>query len=222
MIRYFFTSTGKKYLMAISGLALFGFIVMHLVGNLRIFFGPESLNRYAALLRTFGEFFWAARLGLIALTGVHILTAVSLTLENRAARPQAYANRTYIKASYASRTMYLSGFIVLAFLLYHIAHFTLHIVHPQLSHALDAQGRPDVYRMVVLSFQQPLITLLYIVANLLLGAHMSHGLYSMLQSLGILHESVRSKWRMVAQAIGYSIFLGYASIPLSVWLGIVK
>lgn len=216
------SSTGKKYLMAISGLALVGFIAGHLAGNLQIFLGAEAVNRYAAFLHSTGEILWVARIGLIAMVLIHIVTAISLTLENRAARPQAYAGKSYIEASYASRTMPMSGLIILAYLVYHLLHFTLHKIHPEFAGGVDALGRPDVYRMVVSSFQQPAIALIYIIANCLLGMHLSHGLYSMVQSLGFLRESARPGLRLGARVAGFAIFAGYASIPLSVWLGIVK
>ena len=208
--------------MAASGAALFGFIVAHLAGNLQIFEGPEALNRYSAFLKSTGELLWIARIGLISMAAIHIWTATSLTLENRIARPTAYAKKNYIEASYASRTMHWSGVIVLFYVIYHLMHFTFRSIHPEFSHFVDGQGRPDVYRMVVMSFQEPQIALLYIIANLLLGMHLSHGLYSMFQSLGLVGEGARPKLRAVACIVGYGIFLGYASIPLSVWLGIVK
>src|SRR5260221_14102596 len=104
--------------MSISGLALFGFIVMHMVGNLQIFLGPEALNRYSAFLKSTGELLWIARIGLLVMVGIHIWTATSLTLENRAARPISYAQKDYVKASYASRTMHVSGIIILVYLIY--------------------------------------------------------------------------------------------------------
>ena len=208
--------------MAVSGAALFAFIIAHLLGNLKIFLGPESLNSYSAFLRSTGELLWVARIGLIVMAAIHIWTAVALTLENRAARPEAYAHKDYIEASYASRTMHLSGIIILAYLVYHLMHFTFLSIHPEFSHFSDAQGRHDVYRMVVMSFQQPPIVVIYIVANLLLGMHLSHGIYSMFQSLGLVSEGVRPGLRTAAYVVGYGIFLGYAAIPLSVWLGIVK
>jgi len=219
---YFSSSTGKKFLMAVSGIALFGFIVGHLLGNLQIFLGPEALNRYSAFLKSTGEFLWAARIGLLVMVGIHIWTAVSLTLENRAARPIGYAQKDYIKASYASRTMHMSGLLLFAYIIYHLMHFTFLKVHSQYGNYCDDLGRHDVYRMVVLSFQQPLIAITYIIANFLLGMHLSHGLYSMFQSLGLVGEESRPKLQLAANVVGYGIFVGYASIPLSVWLGLVK
>jgi succinate dehydrogenase / fumarate reductase cytochrome b subunit len=222
MMSYFSSSTGKKVLMAVSGAALVGFIIAHLVGNLKIFFGPESINSYSAFLKSIGEFLWVARMGLLVMVAVHIWTAVSLTLENRTARPQGYTKKEFIAASYASRTMHLSGIIILAYIVYHLMHFTFLRIHPELTQVTDAKGRHDVYRMVVSSFQVPSIALFYIFANFLLGMHLSHGLYSMFQSLGLIREEVYPKLRMAAYVVGYGIFIGFASIPLSILLGIVR
>jgi len=222
MKTWIWTSTGKKFLMAASGLVLFTFIIGHLVGNLQIFLGPEAVNRYAAFLKSTGELLWVARIGLLAAVVIHIWTAISLTLENRAARPVAYVNKNYIKASYASRTMHVSGLIVLAYLIYHLLHFTVRSVHPEYGHLVDPNGRHDVYSMMVLSFQQPLIAIVYIVANFLLATHLSHGIYSMFQSLGFVGEAVRPKLKTASVIFGYVIFLGFASIPAGVLFGLAK
>jgi len=222
MLRYFGSSTGKKLLMAATGTALFAFVIGHLLGNLQVFLGPEELNRYSAFLHSTGELLWLARIGLLFMVIVHIWTATALTLENLAARPAAYAARDYIEASYASRTMPWSGLMAAAFIVYHLMHFSFRSVHPELTHYTDALGRPDVYRMVVTSFQQPAITIVYIAANFLLGMHLSHGLYSAFQSLGILTDDLRTRLRALSYVIGYGMFLGYASIPLSILLGIVR
>jgi succinate dehydrogenase / fumarate reductase cytochrome b subunit len=219
---YLRSSTGQKFLMAVSGLALLAFVIAHLLGNLQIFLGPDALNRYSAFLKSTGELLWMARIGLLAMVAIHIWTAVALTLENRAARPIPYARKDYIEASYASRTMHISGLIVLAYILYHLLHFTFGRVHPELTHFLDSQGRPDVYRMVVASFQQPAIAVIYMLANFLLGTHLGHGIYSGLQSLGFMTETIRPKVRILSVLIGYGIFVGYAAIPLAVLLGVVK
>ena len=219
---FFWTSTGKKFLMGASGLALVGFIVGHLVGNLQMFLGQEAVNRYAAFLKSTGEILWVVRFGLIALAVTHIVTAVSLSLENAAARPVGYAVKTYKEATYASRTMKASGLIVLAFLGYHLAHYTLMITHPEYHHLIDAQGRHDVYSMVVLGFSRPWISAWYILGVFLLGMHLSHGLYSMFQSLGIQTDTLRKRVRPAAIAIGWLIFLGFASIPAGVLAGLIR
>jgi succinate dehydrogenase / fumarate reductase cytochrome b subunit len=219
---YFWTSTGKKFLMAVSGLALVGFIVGHLVGNLQMFLGQEAVNRYAAFLKSTGELLWVARLGLIAMVVTHIVTAIALTIENAAARPVEYAVKSYKEATYASRTMKVSGIIVLAFLGYHLAHFTLLVTHPEYHHLLDAQGRHDVYSMVVMGFQNPWISGFYILGTFLLGMHLSHGIYSLFQSLGFQTIALRNRIRPAAIAAGWLLFLGFASIPLGVLAGIIR
>lgn len=219
---FFWTSAGKKFLMGASGLALVGFIVGHLVGNLQMFLGQEAVNRYAAFLKSTGEILWVVRFGLIALAVTHIVTAVSLSLENAAARPVGYAVKTYKEATYASRTMKASGLIVLAFLGYHLAHYTLMITHPEYHHLIDAQGRHDVYSMVVLGFSRPWISAWYLLGVFLLGMHLSHGLYSMFQSLGIQTDALRKRVRPAAIAIGWLIFLGFASIPAGVLAGLIR
>jgi len=208
--------------MAISGASLFAFIIGHLLGNLQVFLGPEELNRYSAFLHSTGELLWFARGGLLVMVFVHVWTATALTLENRAARPTAYAAKDYIEASYASRTMHWSGILVAAYIIYHLMHFTFRSVHPELSHFTDALGRPDVYRMVVMSFQQPSIAIVYVLANFLLGMHLSHGIYSAFQSLGLLTDELRIGLRALSCVIGYGIFLGYASIPLCILFGVVR
>lgn len=219
---FFWTSTGKKFLMGVSGLALVGFVVGHLIGNLQMFLGQEAVNRYAAFLKSTGEILWVVRFGLIALTVTHIATAISLSLENAAARPIGYAAKTYKEATYASRTMKVSGLIVLAFLAYHLAHYTLLITHPEYHHLVDPQGRHDVYSMVVLGFSRPWISAWYILGVFLLGMHLTHGLYSMFQSLGLQTETLRKRVRPAALLVGWLLFLGFASIPAGVLVGLIR
>lgn len=208
--------------MAVSGLALFGFIVGHLAGNLQIFLGQEKINAYAAFLKSYPGALWAARIGLLVMAVIHVWAAVKLALENRAARPVAYAGHKFRKATYASRTMHYSGFIVLAYIVYHLMHFTFGGAHAQYFHLQDAQGRHDVYSMMVLSFQQPAITIAYIIAMLLLGWHLSHGLSSLFQTVGLNNDRLRRRLSWGGSLVAWAIFLGYSAIPLGVWLGFVK
>jgi len=208
--------------MAASGLILFFFVIGHLLGNLQMFLGPDKINTYSQFLKNLGELLWVARITLLAAVAIHIVTAVSLTLENRAARPVAYANKKYVKASYASRTMAVSGTIVLAFIIYHLLQFTLMVTHPGYQHLVDAKGRHDVYSMVVMGFSNPVISAWYILSVFLLCAHLSHGIYSALQSLGFHTETSRAWVSLWGSRFAWLLFIGYASIPLSVLLGIIK
>ena len=190
--RPFSTSVGKKVLMAASGAALAGFVVAHLAGNLQIFLGQEAVNRYAHFLKSTPGLLWSARLFLLAMGALHVVTSAQLNREARAARPEPYAGKAYIKASPASRTMFASGLIILGFIVYHLLHFTFLKLHPQYGQLTDALGRHDVYSMMVLSFLNPLICAAYIVPVFCLCLHLSHGLSSLFQSLGINTERSRA------------------------------
>lgn len=215
-------SVGKKVIMAVTGLALVGFILAHLLGNLTIFFGPDALNGYAKKLQNLGPFLWVARISLIGIVLAHILTAIKLTQENRAARPEGYQFKKVIQTSYAARTMPMSGLIILAFIIFHLLHFTFKKTHPEISHLMTAKGYHDVYSMVVLSFQKIEVVLVYVIAQILLAMHLSHGLSSLVQSLGLSNSSFRGKLEGAAKATCFIIFATYISIPLSCFFGIVK
>jgi len=220
--RHFASSVGKKFLMAVSGVVLVGFVAAHLLGNLQIFLGQEAINRYAAFLQSATDLLWPARLFLLAMVGTHIVTSIQLTLEADAARPTPYERKQFIQASLASRTMIYSGFLILGFIVYHLLHFTFLKVHPEYSHLTDARGRHDVYSMMVLSFQRPEICAAYIVPIFFLCFHLSHGISSMFQSLGFNTERTRAGLSAWGARLAWLLFLGYASIPLACFFGWVK
>jgi succinate dehydrogenase / fumarate reductase cytochrome b subunit len=221
----FTSSLGKKYIMAISGGALFLFVVGHLLGNLQIFLGPNAINRYGAFLHANKEILWPTRLGLLLMVVLHIWAAVKLSAENKAARPIGYVdNPTPVAAGYASRTMLMSGLIIAAFVLYHLFHYTvqvrsLNFIGKDFQALHDAEGRHDVFRMMVAGFSQPLVSCFYIVAMGLLCLHLSHGVSATFQSVGFKND-VYGPWidRFAKIAAGV-IFLGYISIPVAVMLG---
>ena len=218
----FRSSVGRKTVMALSGLILFGFVVAHLLGNLLIFVGPEALNAYAVKLRTLGPMLWIVRLVLLASVLLHIETSVRLTIENRKARPQPYAVYRSGETTFAARTMMVSGVLLLAYLIYHLLHFTFRLVHPECSNTTDALGHHDVYQMAVLSFQQWPIVLAYLVGVWAVCVHLSHGIGSSPQTLGLNNEHTLSLFRWLGRLMAGAIFVGYASIPLSVLLGVVR
>lgn len=227
--RLFTTSLGKKFLMAVTGVGLFLFVVGHLIGNLQIFIpdGGEAINRYAHALKSNGGILWGARLGLLAFVAIHIWTSISLTIENRKARTQGYNVKEVVAASYASRTMIWSGVIIAAFVVYHLLHFTVLVEAVNLKgvdfHSLlDAKGRHDVHRMMVTGFSQPFVCLFYVVAIGLLCAHLSHGVSAMCQSLGIRNEVNDKCIDQFAKIAAIVIFVGYVSIPAAILLKIVK
>lgn len=216
------SSLGRKYLMALTGILLIGFLFAHLAGNLLIFAGPEALNAYAEKLRHLGPGLWAARLSLLALAGTHIVTSLQLAVENRRARPQPYAVVRHGTSTLAGRTMVLSGLLVLSYLVYHLAHFTWQTAHPAVAHLTDPSGRHDVYRMVVLSFQQPAIVLAYILGVGLVGLHLSHGIGSACQTLGVTNARIVETLRRAGRLLAWALFLGYSAIPAAVLLGAVQ
>ncbi|MFO1477663.1 MAG: succinate dehydrogenase cytochrome b subunit [Verrucomicrobiota bacterium] len=226
----FGSSLGKKYVMAISGCVLFLFVVGHLVGNLQVFLGPESINRYGHFLQSNLEVIWPARLVLLLMVGLHIWSAIRLSLENRSARPVPYGDYQPAGASYASRTMMWSGVIVLAFIVYHLMHYTLVISaingtgkdfmsRPEF---FDSEGRHDIFRMLVVGFSNPWVSGFYILAMGLLCLHLSHGISAMVQSLGLTLPAYRRTVEFAAGLVAGLIFLGYASIPTAILLGFGK
>ena len=214
LVRRIWDSTlGLKYIMAITGLALIGFLIVHIVGNLQVFSGPEKLNHYAEFLQSLGTPKWALRGGLLACVVLHIWSAARITLRARAARPIAYAYQATVKASYASRTMRVSGFIVFFFIAYHLLHFTGH---------LGVAASDSVYDMVVHGFQNPLIAGCYTIAMLLIGGHLSHGISSMFQSLGLTNTQYKPAIEAVGPVVAWTVTLAAVSIPVSIFLGSVK
>lgn len=222
------SSLGKKYIMAVSGCALFIFVIGHLVGNLQIFLGPEILNHYGHFLQSNWEIKWPARIGLLVLVILHIVSAVRLTAENRAARGADYDTYKPVGSSYASRTMMMSGLIIAAFVIYHLLHFTvcappgLNLTKPPVDfRTMDYPGdMHDVYGMVIAGFKVKIVSAFYIVAMALLCMHLSHGVSSMFQSLGWKKAYYKKLIDNGARAIAIAIFFGYVSIPLAVMAGV--
>jgi succinate dehydrogenase / fumarate reductase cytochrome b subunit len=213
--------------MAVTGFFLFLFVVGHLAGNLQVFLGPEALNRYGHFLQTNPELIWPARLGLLALVILHIWSASKLTLENRAARPIAYATYEPVAASYASRTMFMSGLIIFFFIIYHLLHFTVQVKYINLTGQsfidfTDPEKRHDIFKMLVVGFSNIWVSGFYILGMALLCLHLSHGTSSMFQSLGWKNEAYRPLLDKAAIVIAALIFLGYSSIPIAILLGYGK
>jgi succinate dehydrogenase / fumarate reductase cytochrome b subunit len=213
------TSLGRKLVVALSGLGLLGFVIAHLIGNLQIFLGQEAINAYALGLKQLGPILWVARFGLIATALVHVILSVQLAAANRAARPVRYRGSGNVQITPAARGMLLTGLVVLAFVGYHLAHLTWGLTHPEHYALRDAAGRQDVYSMMILSFRQPLVAGLYMVAVLLLGLHLVHGISSLLQTVGLNHPRYNGLMQAVGPLLGTLIALGYVTIPGAVLLG---
>ena len=213
--------------MAITGCALFVFVIGHLVGNLQIFMGPEVINRYGHFLQTNWEIKWPARIGLLVMVVLHIWSATRLTIENRAARAQRYVEFKPAGSSYASRTMMMSGLIIAAFVIYHLLHYTVTVPKINLTGQdfgtfMDAEGRHDIYKMMVVGFSNGWVSLFYIVGMALLCLHLSHGTSSMFQSMGWKKNYYKPLLDKGARMIAILIFAGYVSIPIAVLLGYGK
>ena len=219
-IGLFRTSVAKKFVMALTGLILVGFVLGHMLGNLQAFGPPEAINAYAYFLHQIlpWEVLWLVRIVLLAAVVLHIITAVLLVIENRRARPDAYERQRYMKASFAARTMKYSGLIVLVFIVFHLLHFTVQNIDPayqNLRYDLNGRDTQDVYAMLIYGFSNVWIAGFYIVAMSLLCWHLAHGVSSMFQSLGFRNEIWRSKLNRFALGYGLVIFLGFISIPVA-------
>lgn len=213
------TSIGSKTVMAVTGMMLFGFVLVHMLGNLQIFAGPDKLNAYAKGLADLGPLLWVARAGLLGLFALHLAAAYTIVRANRAARPDAYLSVKPQVTTYAARTMVYSGLLVLAFVVYHLAHFTFGWVAPSHAALLDASGRHDVYSMVVLGFRVPAIAISYVVAQAVLALHLSHGLSSAFQTLGVTHPRLAFLKAGFGRATAVLVFLGNVSMPLAALFG---
>jgi len=219
--RAYHSSLGKKYVMAITGLLLFLFVIVHMAGNLQVYLGREAMNAYAALLAAKPALLWTARVGLLIITMLHIISALQLAAENRAARPQNYAEGKPI-ATFASRTILVSGLIIFAFIVYHLMHFTLGVTNPDFADLQDPLGQHDVYQMVVEGFRNPYVSVFYIVSMGLLCLHLSHGVSSLFQSLGIRRKTTVASFNRFAQVSAFVIFVGNCSIPIAIMSGYVR
>ncbi len=214
-------SLGKKYFVAISGAVLLLFAVGHMLGNLQVFIGQDQMNTYAEKLQAMGPILWLIRGALIVIAILHIWFATKLKLENVAARPVPYAHKTWVEASLASRTMIWSGLLILAFIAYHLAHYTLHWTNPEYDKLVDSLGRKDVFSMVVFGFKNYIISGIYIIMMFLLALHLSHGTKSMFQSMGWNNARWEPRLHKLAWAVATILFLGYISIPIAIMLGVI-
>lgn len=218
----FGSTIGKKALMAITGAIIFGFTLGHMSGNLLVFAGPDAINAYAEFLHGNAALLWGTRFTLLLAVPLHIAMAVSLTRANRMARPQAYKRYQAQATSYAARTMRYGGVILLLFIVFHLLHYTVHVVDPSYDTLVDAEGRPDVYAKVLDGFSNPITVVAYLVAMASLGLHLSHGVWSMLQSLGLNHPKYNALRKQAAIGFALVLVAGFSAVPIAVLTGIVS
>ena len=211
------SSIGRKVIMAVTGAILFGFVMVHMLGNLQVYLGPEPINNYGVFLRQalHGTGIWIARAILLAAVLLHIWSATSLTLDSRRARPDGYRQQKWKESTYASRTMRWGGVILLLFIIYHLLHFTTGTVHQSF-----IEG--DVYHNFVAGFRSVPVSLFYIFAMLALGLHLRHGVWSMFQTLGVSHPRYIRMAHVGAWIFAAVIVIGNISFPLAVLAGIVR
>jgi succinate dehydrogenase / fumarate reductase cytochrome b subunit len=200
--------------MAATGAALFAFVLVHLAGNLQIFEGPEKFNGYARALHEFGPLLWVARIGLLIMAGLHIWSTIQLAGVKSRARPVAYVKYQSSTSTYASRSMYMSGPIIAAFVVYHLLQFTFGM-------GGTSYNPEDAYGNVIAGFRVPLIAIAYILAMALLCLHLRHGLWSALQTLGLHHPRYTPRLRVLATLIALAIFFGFISIPIAIMARVV-
>jgi len=219
---FYRSAIGKKAVMAVTGVILFGFVFIHMVGNLKLYLGPEHMNEYAESLRTMfmpivprEGVLWIARLVLLAAVVLHIHSAYAVTMMSREARPIAYQRREYVKGTYAARTMRWGGVIILFFIIYHLLHFTT-------GHAHRDFVPGDPYHNLVSGFQIWWVSAIYIIANLALGLHLYHGVWAMFSSVGVTHKRFDAWRRTFATVFAAIITIGNISFPLTVLAGLVR
>jgi succinate dehydrogenase / fumarate reductase, cytochrome b subunit len=218
----FTTSIGKKILVAVTGLMLVGFVLGHLTGNLLIFAGRDAINEYGHFLHTVGHGLgvWVARIGLLAATVLHVVLTIQLTRANRSAREQAYGKQHTQVASKSSRTMIFSGLTILAFIVYHLLHFTARVGNDYSTYTTSLHGETvhDVYRMVIAGFSWAPASIFYIIAMVLLCSHLSHGVASIPQTLGLGTHRTRPVFKTLGQLFALLVLVGNCSIPIAIWL----
>jgi succinate dehydrogenase / fumarate reductase cytochrome b subunit len=220
-MRFLKSMVGRKIVMAVSGLIMITFVVFHLIGNSTIYAG--WLNAYAEHLHALPPVVWPFRLVMLIALSAHVFFGILLTLENSAARPEGYAVKNTLRATFESRNMVWTGLLIGVFLLYHLLHFTFQVTNPEISarnHA-DFMGRPDVFMMVVRSFERLPISIVYLIAMGGLLLHLTHGIQSLFQTLGMNSERSMPVIAKGGTITAFILFLGYILIPLVILSGIL-
>ena len=217
-LRQFYGSmVGKKAVMGVTGLIGIGFVILHSLGNLLVFRGPDAINSYSHFLKSTGELLWGLRIVLIVAVVLHVIAAAQLTRQSRAARPVSYVKREPQAATIASRTMRWGGVLLLAFIVVHILHFTTGTIRPA-----GAFSRQDVYANVVTSFRIWWVALFYVVSMIALGLHLFHGAWSSVRSIGVSRVSAVPLRHRVSMALAILIWAAFTAVPVAVFSGLVR
>ena len=223
------SSIGRKWIVAISGLLMIGFVVVHMTGNLQMYAGtPDKINLYAHLLHSYPIILWAFRLGLIGVTALHIWGTISLARENRRAKPRQYAvtgRTSRLKVTWTSVTMVISGTVILGFVVFHLLHFTGQVVdksYASMETTVSGVAMHDVYRMVIKGFSNPWISGFYLLAMALLFSHLRHGAASVFQTFGLRDRQLVQVIEVGAWILAMALFVGFGSIPVGVMVGLIR
>lgn len=214
-------TVGRKLLMAVSGLVMVLFVIVHLLGNSSIFLGKEALNAYAHGLHSLGPLVWIFRIVMLAMLGIHLTFGILLTLENWAANPKKYAVNKKAKAGFSSETMIWTGALLLAFVVYHLLQFTFRVT-PDIVPEARLERPGDVYTMVVTSFRYVPISLVYVAGMVTLFLHMNHGIQSIFQTLGWNNDRIQPRFEALGKALSVLFLLGYSAIPVFILVGILN
>ena len=216
------TTIGKKVVMAVTGFILFGYVLLHMWGNLKIYYGQEAIDKYGVFLRAVGDplfaneqLLWLVRVVLLVSVVLHIWAVVSLWQRDRAARPVGYRTRKDVQSNYAALTMRWGGIIILLFVIFHVLDLTTGQANPNFHHG-------SIYNNIVASFSRPPVALFYILAMLAVGLHLYHGLWSMFQTLGLNTRRSNRLWRNVAIAAAVLVVAGNISVPIAVLVGFLR
>jgi len=221
LCRFTRSTIGLKAIMAVTGVIMFGYLVGHVTGNWLVFAGREKINAYSAFLHHAHLLLWGTRVLLLASVILHVWATARFLALRSEARPVAYGFKASHGSTFAARTMYWSGPVVLLFIIYHILHLTTGTVHPSF-HVNAETHQVDVYQNLVDGFKAPLASGIYIVGMLAIGLHLSHGLWSMLQTVGVNRPNWECTLRSLAVVLGMGICAGFIAVPAAVLLGIVK
>jgi succinate dehydrogenase / fumarate reductase cytochrome b subunit len=213
--RFYDSTIGKKAVMAVTGAVLFGYLIVHMLGNLQVFLGPEVMNHYAETLHANLPLLWGVRIVLLVSVLLHTWAALQLSALKNAARPVAYVKPANVQATTGSRTMMLSGPVIALFIIGHLLHLTTGTLHPQFVEL-------RAYENVIYGFSNPIASLLYIVTMILVGFHLSHGIWSMFQSLGFSHPRYTPIIKKVAAVFSWVLIAGFISVPVAVLAGLLR
>lgn len=225
------TSIGKKFLMAITGIIGYLFVIAHMVGNWKIFLGADALNHYSEFLRVVGEpvlpartLLWILRIVLLASVIIHVAMAIQLSRQAQVSRPVGYRKKQNVQANFASLTLRWGGAAIFFFLIYHLLHFTFGTLHSDFREQVGENGivHPEAYHNVIVGFQNPLNVLIYLIAVAALGMHLYHGVWSLFQTLGVNRPHLNGLFRGLAVLSGVGLFAGFAVVPLAVMFGFLK